>query len=55
MFLHLRSGVLADLVALHLMERLPKLETRYPEAGDNTVSGALYRTGKWRTGARVDQ
>ena len=31
-----------ELVALHLMERLPKLETRYPEAGDNTVDAVRY-------------
>ncbi|GBL44570.1 adenine specific DNA methyltransferase [Sulfuriferula multivorans] len=31
-----------ELVALHLMEQLPKLETRYPEAGDNTVDAVRY-------------
>lgn len=31
-----------ELVALHLMEKLPKLETRYPEAGDNTVDSLRY-------------
>ena len=31
-----------ELVALHLMEHLPKLETRYPEAGDNTVDAVRY-------------
>jgi predicted helicase len=31
-----------ELVALHLMERLPKLETRYPEVGDNTVDTVRY-------------
>lgn len=31
-----------ELVALHLMEQLPKLETCYPEAGDNTVDGLRY-------------
>lgn len=31
-----------DLVALHLMEQLPKLETRYPVAGDNTVDAVRY-------------
>ncbi len=31
-----------ELVALHLMEQLPKLETRYPEAGDNTVDVVRY-------------
>lgn len=31
-----------ELVALHLMEHLPKLETRYPVAGDNTVDAVRY-------------
>ena len=31
-----------ELVALHLMEQLPKLETRYPVAGDNTVDAVRY-------------
>ena len=31
-----------ELVALHLMEQLPKLETSYPEAGDNTVDTVRY-------------
>lgn len=31
-----------ELVALHLMEQLPKLETRYPVAGDNTVDKVRY-------------
>lgn len=31
-----------ELVALHLIEQLPKLETRYPEAGDNTVDAVRY-------------
>lgn len=31
-----------ELVALHLMERLPKLETSYPIAGDNTVDNVRY-------------
>ena len=31
-----------ELVALHLMEQHPKLETRYPEAGDNTVDSVRY-------------
>jgi len=31
-----------ELVALHLMEKIPKLETRYPEAGDNTVDVVRY-------------
>jgi len=31
-----------ELVELHLMERLPKLETRYPAAGDNTVEAVRY-------------
>ena len=31
-----------ELVALHLMEQPPKLETRYPEAGDNTVDIVRY-------------
>jgi len=31
-----------ELVALHLMEQLPELETRYPEAGDNTVDTVRY-------------
>lgn len=31
-----------DLVALHLMEHLPKLETHYPAAGDNTVDAVRY-------------
>ncbi|MDO8369329.1 MAG: type ISP restriction/modification enzyme, partial [Candidatus Nitrotoga sp.] len=31
-----------ELVALHLMEKLPKLETRYPEAGDNMVDAVRY-------------
>ena len=45
-----------ELVALHLMEQLSKLETRYPEAGDSMMNaGALYRTGKRRTGMRLDQ
>ncbi len=42
MFLHSRSGVLTDLVALYLIERPPKLQTRYPEAGDNTVDAVRY-------------
>jgi predicted helicase len=31
-----------ELVALHLMEQLPKPETRYPVAGDNTVDAVRY-------------
>lgn len=31
-----------ELVALHLMEQLPKLETSYPVAGDNTVEAVRY-------------
>lgn len=31
-----------ELVALHLMEQLSKLETRYPVAGDNTVEAMRY-------------
>ncbi|TXT27250.1 MAG: N-6 DNA methylase [Gallionellaceae bacterium] len=31
-----------ELVVLHLMEQLPKLETRYPVAGDNTVDAVRY-------------
>jgi predicted helicase len=31
-----------ELVGLHLMEHLPKLETRYPIAGDNTVGNLHY-------------
>ncbi len=31
-----------ELVALHLMEQLPQLETRYPVAGDNTVDAVRY-------------
>ena len=31
-----------DLVALHLMDQLPELKTRYPEAGDNTVEVVRY-------------
>lgn len=31
-----------ELVALHLMEQLPKSETRYPVAGDNTVDAVRY-------------
>jgi len=31
-----------ELVALHLMEQLPKLETSYPVAGDNTVDAVRY-------------
>ncbi len=31
-----------ELVALHLMDQLPELETRYPEAGDNTVEAVRY-------------
>ena len=31
-----------ELVALHLMEHLPKLETRYPVAGDNMVDAVRY-------------
>jgi len=31
-----------ELVALHLMEKIPKLETHYPEAGDNTVGVVRY-------------
>ncbi len=31
-----------ELVALHLMEQLPQLETRYPVAGDNTVDNVRY-------------
>ncbi len=31
-----------ELVALHLMEKLPKLETRYPVAGDNTVDNVRF-------------
>ena len=31
-----------ELVALHLMEQLPKLETSYPVAGDNTVDNVRY-------------
>jgi predicted helicase len=31
-----------ELVELHLMEHLPKLETRYPVAGDNTVDAVRY-------------
>ncbi len=38
-----RLGELGQqLVELHLMERLPKLETSYPEAGDNTVDAVRY-------------
>lgn len=45
-----------ELMALHLMERLPKLETRYPEVGDNTVDTVRYsEPAKRRTGARMDQ
>ena len=31
-----------ELVALHLMEQLPKPQTRYPIAGDNTVDNVRY-------------
>ncbi len=31
-----------ELVALHLMEQLPKPRTRYPTAGDNTVDNVRY-------------
>lgn len=31
-----------ELVALHLMEQLPELTTRYPEAGDNRVEAVHY-------------
>ncbi len=31
-----------ELVALHLMEQLPTLQTRYPAAGDNTVDNVRY-------------
>ncbi len=31
-----------ELVALHLMDQLLKLEIRYPEAGDNTVDALCY-------------
>jgi len=31
-----------ELVALHLMEQLPKLETSYPVAGDNMVDNVRY-------------
>lgn len=31
-----------ELVALHLMEQLPQLKTRYPVAGDNTVDNVRY-------------
>lgn len=31
-----------ELVALHLMEQMPKLETRYPVAGDNMVDAVRY-------------
>ncbi len=31
-----------ELVALHLMANLPKLQTRYPVAGDNTVEAVRY-------------
>ncbi len=35
-------GLGKELVALHLMEELPKLETNYPEKGDNTVEAVRY-------------
>jgi hypothetical protein len=31
-----------ELVALHLMTQLPPLETRFPQAGDNTVAAVRY-------------
>lgn len=35
-------GLGKELVALHLMEQLPQLETRYPVAGDHTVDNVRY-------------
>ena len=35
-------GLGKELVALHLMEKFPKLETNYPEKGDNTVETVRY-------------
>jgi predicted helicase len=42
-----------ELVALHLMEELPNLETRYPVAGDNLVDNVRYTEPEGDTPGRV--